>query len=53
MQNVRFDAKVEAEHSFGINLDVPEKVNFTKLCTGKSMLFKWLGLYEMFSLDED
>ena len=53
MQNERFDVKVEGEHSFGINLDMPAKVNFTKLCTGKSMLFEWLGLKEMFSLDED
>ena len=30
---------------------VPAKENFSKLCTGKNVLFESLGLYEMFSLD--
>ena len=33
---MRFDAKVEGAHSFGIIMNVPAKVNFTKLCTGKT-----------------
>ena len=43
-KNVCFDSKVEGAHSFGIILNVPVKVNFTKLCTGKSVLFEWLVL---------
>ena len=39
-KNARFDAKVEGAHSRGIILNVPAKVNFTKLCTGKSVLFE-------------
>ena len=39
IQNARFDAKVEGAHSFGIILNVPAKVDFTKLCAGKSVLF--------------
>ena len=44
LQNARFDTKVEGTHSFGIILNVPAKVSFTKLCTGKIVLFEWLGL---------
>ena len=45
--------KGEGLHRFGIILNMPAKVYFIKLCTGKSLLFEWSGLYEMFSLDED
>ena len=43
----------QSAQSFGIILNVPTKVNFTKLGTAKSVLFEWLGLKEMFSLNED
>ena len=35
IQNARLDVKVEGAHSFGIILNTPAKVNFTKLLTGK------------------
>ena len=40
IQNAHFDAKVKGALSFGIILNVPAKVDFTKLCTGKSVLFE-------------
>ena len=48
--NAHFDMKGEGLHRFGIILNVPAKVYFTKLCTGKSVLFEWLGLCKIFSL---
>ena len=43
----------EGAHSFGIILDVPAKVNFTELCTGKSVIFESLDRKEIFSSDVD
>ena len=40
IQNACFKVKVEDAHNFGIILNAPAKVNFTKLCTGKSVLFE-------------
>ena len=53
MQNASFEAKVKDVHTFGIILNMHAKFNLTKLCTGKSVLFEWSGLYEMFSSDEN
>ena len=44
MQNAHFDSQVQGAHSLGIILNVPAKVNFTKLCTGESALYEWLGI---------
>ena len=51
--NAHFGVKVEGVNSFGIILNVPASVNFSKLRAGKRVLFEQLGLNEMFSLDED
>ena len=50
MQNARFAAKGEGDLASSW---MHAKVYFTKLCSGESALFEWLGPYEMLCLDED